>query len=106
MLPKKERSLSGREIKQILKEKQFKYSSTLLSMAAKEKSKENPRLVVVCSKALGNAVKRNRARRVIMQAYCNIWHNSDKKYDMVIIPRMANLAVSDCENDLKKAIIQ
>jgi len=106
LLPKKERSLSGREIKQILKDKQYKYSSTLLSMAAQEKSKENPRLVVVCSKALGNAVKRNRTRRVVIQAYQNIWHNNAKKYDMVIIPRRANLAVSDYENDLKKAKIQ
>lgn len=52
----------------------------------KNRSSEN-RLGITTSKKIGNAVKRNRARRVIRQAYNELLPNLNNGYDFVFVAR-------------------
>lgn len=87
MLPKRERITSRDRIKAIIKTKQVHITSPTLNIVAEVNQESFPRWVVICSKRLGNAVKRNRVRRIFNAAIANIRYNIGKKLDIVVFPK-------------------
>ncbi|MFH1387168.1 MAG: ribonuclease P protein component [bacterium] len=101
MLPRDERIASGAQIKAIIRKKQFQFSTPLLYIVAARNNQRLSRLVVVCKKALGNAVKRNKTRRRIVSAYKDIKHNMTKNIDIVIFPKEAEKEKAEYQKSLK-----
>ena len=87
MLPKDKRIVKGSKIQEILKTKQLHFASPLFYFAAMANGIDQSRLKVICSKKAGNAVARNKIRRRICAAVCDIWHKIGKNVDIVIIAR-------------------
>jgi ribonuclease P protein component len=76
----------GAEIKKILRQKQFHFTSPLLYFTGQD-NKKAERILVICSKKLGSAVSRNRIRRQIVGWYIKNRHKIAKNIDMIISPR-------------------
>ena len=81
--------------KSLNKNKNFKYvynkgssmvSSLLVTYVLKNKSDMN-RIGITASKKIGNAVNRNRARRIIRAAFRNCKFNLKQGYDIVFVAR-------------------
>ena len=94
MLPKRERIRSRERIKAILKTKQVHITSPLLNIIAEVNHESFPRWVVVCTKRLGQAVTRNRIRRVYLAAISKIRRNVNKNMDIIVFPMAANGPIS------------
>ena len=111
MLPKSERLRKEKDIKKVLSKREIEARSPLLHLLAIRNQQPNPRLTVITSSKLGKAVKRNRMRRMIVNAYSKIRHKIAKNYDMVIIPKKTILnfkfdqVLGDLESSLKEAKI-
>jgi ribonuclease P protein component len=60
--------------------------------------------VVVCSKRLGNAVVRNRIRRVYQATIYKIKNNIAKNIDIVVIPRQTCGSSSGLERSLNDCL--
>jgi ribonuclease P protein component len=86
LLPKRNRISSETEIKRVLKTRHYQFKTPLLYFSATE-GQNNPRMLVICTKQLGNAVIRNRIRRIMSAWLLNNKHNIAKNIDMVIKPR-------------------
>jgi ribonuclease P protein component len=86
LLPREKRIRRGAEIKQILKKKQFHFTSPLLYFAG-QNNKNEGRFLVICSKRLGGAVVRNKIRRQITAWYLKNEHKMAKNIDMIVTPR-------------------
>jgi putative membrane protein insertion efficiency factor/ribonuclease P protein component len=72
----------GAEIKKILRQKQFHFTSPLLYFTGQD-NKKAERILVICSKKLGSAVSRNRIRRQIVGWYIKNRHKIAKNIDMI-----------------------
>lgn len=110
MLPKRERLANEREIKEVVREKQYESKGPLLSLAARDNSMSFSRLAVVVPKRLGSAPRRNRMRRIIFEVFGKLTPDFRKNIDMVIYPRTPVLTkgfaelifeLKVCLNDLK-----
>ena len=66
-------------------------SSLLVTYCTKNRRKEN-RLGITASKKIGKAHDRNRARRVIREAYRSLEPNFQKGYDIVFVARTRTCA--------------
>ncbi|OGC36773.1 ribonuclease P protein component [candidate division WOR-1 bacterium RIFOXYB2_FULL_48_7] len=95
MLPKENRICSGERIKEILSAKQLHLSTPELKIVAQKSDTPYPRLAVICSKKIGNAVTRNRWRRRVRGLWLKKTHNKAKNIDFVIIAKCENI-----DNDL------
>jgi ribonuclease P protein component len=104
LLPKRERISGKGRIKELLTRKCYYFSSPLLKLIAEENNNMFPRWVVICSKRLGNAVARNRIRRVYQAAICKIRHNIVKNIDVVVVPRQENVSSAGLEQLLIRAV--
>ncbi|MFA5034239.1 MAG: ribonuclease P protein component [Candidatus Margulisiibacteriota bacterium] len=102
MLPKNQRLSNSQDIKKVLDKNDLRFNTPLLTFVAKENFLDKQRATVVCSKKVGNAVKRNRIRRKIVMAYQNIHNNIAKKVDIVIIARHNEAEVKDYEDQIQK----
>lgn len=89
MLPKKQRLTRDREIRGVLKTKQYESKNPLFYLVGKDNFLEISRLTVVTPKRLGKATIRNRLRRVFAEAYSKIRHKIKKNVDLVVFPRQA-----------------
>jgi len=84
-------------------------SPLLVTYVFKKKYDTTPRVGITTGKKVGKAVKRNRARRVIMQAYRELYPKLDGKYDIVFVargktPYVKSYEVLRCmEKQLRKA---
>ncbi len=98
-LNKEFRFLYGRGINKI---------SPSVVVYAKRNSKNIQRLGITCSKKIGNAVKRNRTKRIIRVAYRNLLEELNACYDVVIVARTrcAYMNSNEVTSDLKKCFIQ
>ncbi|MFA5113254.1 MAG: ribonuclease P protein component [Candidatus Margulisiibacteriota bacterium] len=104
MLPKDQRIVRGDEIKQTVRNKQFHFASPLLYFSGRY-SKNDKRVVVICSGKVGNAVTRNRIKRQIVGAYGNIRHNIAKNIDMAIMPQKS-AATNEYQGALEQGLKQ
>ena len=66
----------------------------------------HPRLGIVASRKLGDAVRRNRAKRVIREVFRRTDAHASAPVDLVVIPRreLLTAAFSDVEADLTGAL--
>lgn len=94
MLPKSERVRKGGEIKETVAARQYVYKGPLLHFVARDNQAEKSRLVVIATKKIGSAVKRNRIRRVLVEAFRREKESLGWPVDMVIYPQAAALAKS------------
>ncbi len=108
MLPKKEHLSRTRDIEEALKQKQYVFRSPLLSLTARDNNLCNSRLAVGASKKLGSAVKRNRVRRLIFEAFSRLKGGISKQIDVVIYPRQlaAEAGLEEFTGELRKAFLR
>lgn len=79
-----------------------------LVLYLRKNNREINRLGITSGKKIGNAVKRNRARRVIRVAYRTMLPLLKENYDMVIVARTKTTFSSSAEvtADLKDCFVQ
>lgn len=53
------------------------------------------RLGITCGKKMGKAVKRNRVKRIIREAYRNLLPDFNKNIDIVIVARAASVSLKE-----------
>ena len=86
MLPKDERLAKASDIRSTTRGN--RNNTTLLSIFTCTNQTGKQRIVVICKKELGGAVKRNATRRALIAAYSNNRHKIAKNMDIVIIPKV------------------
>ena len=102
LLPKVNRIRKGSEIKRILRNGRFHFSSTLFRMFADLSQGAGIRVAVVCSKKVGGAVDRNCTRRAIHRLVLKYWHKLAKNFDVVVVPKMALRGSVACDEEFRK----
>lgn len=82
-------------------------SSSLITYVRKNRLNVT-RIGITTSKKIGNAVQRNRARRIIRAAYRQLSENVAQGYDIVFVARSrtTQLKSTDILNTLEKQLIQ
>ena len=108
LLPKRERITSRDRIKAILRIKQVHITTPLLNIVAEVNHGSFPRWVVICTKRVGNAVQRNRIRRLFISAIARIRHKINKNIDIIVFPKVFNrkLGVDQVETALEANIVK
>lgn len=105
---KAERLTLNREFERVFNEgKIFKNAHVVLYVVPNEL--QYSRLGLVVSKKVGNAVRRNRAKRLLREAYRLNKHLLTAHVDIIAIPRSpfsSDLKLSDVEDGLKKLLLQ
>lgn len=79
----------NKEFKRAYYQGKFKAHPFLVTYLVKNR-KKIPRVGITTSKKIGNAVKRNRARRIIKQAYCELLSEAAfniNGFDLVFVAR-------------------
>lgn len=64
-----------------------------LSFVAKENRNANSRVAIVTPKRLGNAIVRNRLKRLCCAAFLTISNKLSKNVDLVLFPKKAALEI-------------
>jgi ribonuclease P protein component len=78
------------------------YAHPLAVVTVTESSSENVRVGIITGKSIGNAVKRNLAKRRIRKIFSDHLINFQQAYDIVVIARPA---ISDASyEEIEKAI--
>lgn len=85
-MKKEYRILDSREFTEIIQHKQFISCGSLVLYYRDRKDKDYCRVGISVTKKLGNAVKRNKAKRQIRDI-CNKLYKFDEKFDTIIIVR-------------------
>jgi ribonuclease P protein component len=85
LLPKKA-CLSKGSIRQTVRNGKQRIKSPLFALVARENFQEQSRLAVVVTRKTGNAVVRNRIKRIFKAAFIEIYYKIEKKMDMVVFP--------------------
>ena len=100
-MDKKTKINKNREYKRIYNRGKSFASPFLVTYAMKNKSRIN-RVGITTSKKIGNAVRRNRARRVIRAAYRELMKKIKFGYDIVFVARSKTCEVK--MNDVLKSM--
>ena len=106
MLPNNERLTTQRAIKAAIREKEFDLKTPLLYLAGRLNQQKNSRLVVVASKKLGEAVARNRIKRLVREAFKIVKVEFKVPVDLAIFPTRKVLSekVVDIAEDIRRAL--
>ena len=107
MLPNRERLTTQREIKAATREKEFDVKTPLLYLAGRFNQLNNSRLVVVASKKLGEAVARNRIKRLVREAFKIVKLEFKAPVDLAIFPtrKVLSESVASIAGDIRRAIV-
>ena len=99
----------NRDFRRIYSRGKSYVSTTLVTYVFKNHKTNDVRVGITTSKKIGKAVQRNRARRVIMAAYREIYPQINEGYDFIFVARgktpfLKSTDVLRCmEKQLKKA---
>ena len=100
--PKSVRLLKSAEFDRVFKQRCSKADRSIVAYFAIGES-ERPRLGLVVSKKCGNAVKRNRWKRALREAFRQVQHELPRHRDLVVLPqRGAEPDVAALQNSLKR----
>jgi ribonuclease P protein component len=78
-----------------------------LTILARPNALPHPRLAVQTSRRVGNAVRRNRIRRLIREAFRLMQHDLSRGYDLVVIARPHEpLILADYQRLLSAAVVK
>lgn len=107
MLPKDERLTTQSEIKAAIREKEFEIKTPLLYLAGRKNQQKQSRLVVVASKKLGEAVARNRIRRLVREAFKLVKEKFKAPVDLAIFPtrKVLSESVLNIAGDISRALV-
>lgn len=81
-----ERIKSNRDFRKLYSKGKVFVSHTFVMYVLKNR-KESPRVGVTCSKKIGNAVRRNRSKRVLKEAFRNLQSEITTGYDFILVAR-------------------
>lgn len=99
----------NRDFRRIYSKGKSYISTTLVTYVFKNNRSNDVRVGITTSKKIGKAVQRNRARRIIMAAYREIYPQLQEGYDFIFVARgktpfLKSTDVLRCmEKQLKKA---
>ena len=93
------------EFKKLYYQGKFRASRNVVTYATKGKKGIN-RIGITTGKKIGNAVKRNRARRLIFSAYSALEPTLPLGFDFVFVARenITNVKMDVVKNDMQKQI--
>jgi ribonuclease P protein component len=94
LLPKRQRIVDDKEIKDIIRGKEIYERTPTLNITARKSS--NNRFLAICTKKLGNSVKRNRIKRVLCPIFSENSKNMSKNLDIII-----NIRQGENETNIK-----
>ena len=105
MLPKGLRLAKDKDIRQTIRFGKLRKKGPLFSLAAQVTDKRS-RIAVVLGKKIGNAVVRNRIKRVCKAAFNRIYKNIDNKLNLVVFPttECKKVSVERITAELMKAL--
>jgi ribonuclease P protein component len=103
--PKSSRLLRKPDFSRVF-DKGFRVQARFATLLLNRNDTGHPRLGIVASRKLGDAVRRNRAKRVIREVFRRTDAHASTPMDLVVIPRREILtaAYSDVEADLTGAM--
>ncbi|MFV0255705.1 MAG: ribonuclease P protein component [Erysipelotrichaceae bacterium] len=101
-MKKKFRILKSDEFTQIIQHRHYYHGGSLVLYVKKRTNSTSSRVGISVTKKLGNAVKRNKAKRQIRDI-CNKLYNFNEKFDTIIIVR-ASYDIKKYEDNLKLLI--
>ena len=84
--PKSSRILKSAEFDYVFSHR-CSFADGLIVVYAAPSQAQQPRLGLVVSKKCGNAVKRNRWKRALREAFRLVKHNLPRQLDLVVLPR-------------------
>ena len=105
---KKQRILKRREFDEVFAAKNSASDQNIIIYIKFNTSQYN-RLGIVIGKKLGNAVKRNRFKRIVREAFRVSDFETDCCFDMIVLPRKplnTELSSSDIEKSLQFLILK
>ena len=94
----------NRDFQRIYARGKFFVSPVLVSYVMKSRLRSSLRVGITTSKKTGNAVKRNRSRRVIREAFRAVQTEIRPGYDLVFVARAKTPFVKTC--DVRRAMEQ
>jgi len=86
LLPRKARLSREKEIKAVLKTKQYQAYTPTLRILAADNQQDNSRIVIVTPKKLGKANFRNRLRRRLAAAFARLSPEIKRNIDIMAFP--------------------
>jgi len=104
LLPRKDRLNKNQEIRKVIEDRKDEFSTPLFNLITSENDNKGSRVCIVTPAKIGNAVKRNKIKRIFKRAYLNIKHKIAKKNkDIVIFPKKSRKItnINDIENSLE-----
>ncbi len=101
LFPKSMRLLKSTQFDRVMR-RRLSTSDDLIVVYAERSEDELPRLGLIVSKKCGNAVRRNRWKRCLREAFRLVQHELPSRMELVVLPRKE--AVPDVER-LKKSLL-
>jgi ribonuclease P protein component len=86
LLPKKFCLSKSKDIRQTIRNGEYRKRGSVVSLVARENQLNVSRIAIVVTREIGNAIIRNRIKRIFKAAFIEIYYNIKKNIDLVLFP--------------------